>query len=358
MPAKRHTAAPATPRPRAALWRSLLLVVLSIALALLLCTSIAFGPAPLALDEVPALLWQGWQQWWQGAPAQASDSGMAAAIVFELRAPRALMAASVGAALAVVGLLLQTISHNGLADPYTFGLSSGAAAGAVLVITTVGDIVGIWSLPLAAFSGGLVAAGAVMLLMRGQRLRSPERMVLAGLAVSFLFSALTYLMTFMGDQRAAQSVLFWTMGGFGAARWDNLPIALSGAALAIGFALARHRALDALLAGDAAAHSLGVEPGALRRQVFIATALATACCVAVAGVIGFVGLMAPHLARAVAGALHRRALALCALSGAVLMLLGDVLARRLLAPQELPVGVLIALVGAAFVIGLLARPRP
>lgn len=345
-------------RPRRPGAHAALLLALGLALALLLGASVAFGPAPLSLAEVPGLLWQGWQQWRQPGLAEASAAqSMPAAIVFELRLPRALMAACVGATLAVVGLLLQTVSHNGLADPYTFGLSSGAAAGAVLVITTVGDVLGVWSLPLAAFGGGLVAAGAVMLLMRTQGLHAPERMVLAGLAVSFLFSALTYLMTFMGDQRAAQSVLFWTLGGFGAARWDNLPIALLGAALACAFAAWRHRALDALLAGDAAAHSLGMEPARLRRQVFMATALATACCVAVAGVIGFVGLMAPHLARAVAGALHRRALALCALSGATLMVLGDLLARRLLAPQELPVGVFTALVGAAFVIALLSRRR-
>ncbi len=335
---------PACPRAHA-----LVLGALLLALALLMLASIAFGTAAVPFDQVPRLLWRGWVE------RQAADGDMLAHILFDLRLPRTLMAASVGAALAVIGLLLQTVSHNGLADPYLFGLSSGAAAGAVLVITTVGDFMGVWSLPVAAFAGGLVAAGAVMLLMRRQREHTPEYMVLAGLAVSFMFTAVTHFLTLMGDQRAAQSVLFWTLGGFGGARWDNLPMALAGAALAAGFAVLRHRQLDALLAGDAAAHSLGVNPDRLSRQVFAVTALATASCVAVAGVIGFVGLMAPHLARAVAGALHRRALSVCALTGAVLMVLGDLLSRRLLAPQELPVGVLIALVGAAFVIGLLSR---
>lgn len=330
---------------------ALLLAVLGVSLVLLMLASVAFGSAAVAIDQVPHLLWRGWVE------RHAMDGDMLAHILFDLRLPRTLMAASVGAALAMVGMLLQTVSHNGLADPYLFGLSSGAAAGAVLVITTVGDFLGLWSLPLAAFAGGLVAAAAVMLLMRRQREHTAEYMVLAGLAVSFMFTAVTHFLTLMGDQRAAQSVLFWTLGGFGAARWDNLPVALFGALLVMAFALLRHRQLDALLAGDAAAHSLGVEPRALSRQVFVVTALATACCVAVAGVIGFVGLMAPHLARAVAGALHRRALALCALIGAVLMVLGDLLSRRVLAPQELPVGVLIALVGAAFVIGLLFKRR-
>jgi len=280
------------------------------------------------------------------------------AIVFDLRLPRVLLAVLVGATLAIAGALLQTATRNDLADPFLFGLSSGAAAGAVAVISLTGERFGIWTLPLASFTGGLVAAAGVLLLARRSAGQGAERIVLAGLAMSFLFGALTHVLVFAGDQRAAHSVLFWSLGGLGLARWDNLLLALVGfGALALFVAL-RHRALDALLAGDEVAHSLGVAPQRLRRQVLIITALATACCVALAGVIGFVGLMVPHLMRPSAGLLHATLVPACALLGAVLLLGSDLLARVLMAPQELPVGIVIASIGAAFVIGLLWRRSP
>ncbi|MBM3380277.1 MAG: iron ABC transporter permease [Phycisphaerae bacterium] len=280
------------------------------------------------------------------------------AIVFDLRLPRVLLAVLVGATLAMAGALLQTATRNDLADPFLFGLSSGAAAGAVAVISLTGERFGIWTLPLASFTGGLVAAAGVLLLARRSAGQGAERIVLAGLAMSFLFGALTHVLVFAGDQRAAHSVLFWSLGGLGLARWDNLLLALVGfGALALFVAL-RHRALDALLAGDEVAHSLGVAPQRLRRQVLIITALATACCVALAGVIGFVGLMVPHLMRRSAGLLHATLVPACALLGAVLLLGSDLLARVLMAPQELPVGIVIASIGAAFVIGLLWRRSP
>jgi len=280
------------------------------------------------------------------------------AIVFDLRLPRVLLAVLVGATLAMAGALLQTATRNDLADPFLFGLSSGAAAGAVAVISLTGERFGIWTLPLASFTGGLVAAAGVLLLARRSAGQGAERIVLAGLAMSFLFGALTHVLVFAGDQRAAHSVLFWSLGGLGLARWDNLLLALVGfGALALFVAL-RHRALDALLAGDEVAHSLGVAPQRLRRQVLIITALTTACCVALAGVIGFVGLMVPHLMRRSAGLLHATLVPACALLGAVLLLGSDLLARVLMAPQELPVGIVIASIGAAFVIGLLWRRSP
>lgn len=280
------------------------------------------------------------------------------AIVFDLRLPRVLLAVLVGATLAMAGALLQTATRNDLADPFLFGLSSGAAAGAVAVISLTGERFGIWTLPLASFTGGLVAAAGVLLLARRSAGQGAERIVLAGLAMSFLFGALTHVLVFAGDQRAAHSVLFWSLGGLGLARWDNLLLALVGfGALALFVAL-RHRALDALLAGDEVAYSLGVAPQRLRRQVLIITALATACCVALAGVIGFVGLMVPHLMRRSAGLLHATLVPACALLGAVLLLGSDLLARVLMAPQELPVGIVIASIGAAFVIGLLWRRSP
>lgn len=321
-------------------WRVLGLLVLLATFAVL---SVVIGSTPVRLTDVShglGLLLRG---------ADAASYAMVDRIVVDLRLPRMLLAILVGAGLALVGGLLQTITRNDLSDPFLFGLSSGSAAGAVAVITLTGEIMGIWTLPLAAFAGGMASVAVVLMLLRRLRTHSPERMILAGLAVSFLFTSLTYYFIFLGDQRAAQSVLHWTMGGLGAARWDSLPVPLAGLLALAVFAWRRLPQLDAMLAGENTAHSLGISPQRLRVQVFVVCAVATACFVAVSGVIGFVGLMVPHLARHVAGALHRGMLMLSALIGAVLLLLSDVLCRTLLAPQELPVGIVTASVGALFV---------
>lgn len=320
------------------------------ALALLLVLGLSMGGTAIDMGSVwRSLMPMGDDR--LGALGAAGDATRA--IVLELRLPRILLALLVGASLAMAGALLQTATRNDLADPFLFGLSSGAAAGAVTVISVAGELLGIWTLPLAAFAGGLVAAGGVLLLARRSQGQGAERIVLAGLAMSFLFGALTHVLVFAGDQRAAHSVMFWSLGGLGQARWDNLPLALAGCVALAGFVALRHRALDALLAGDEVAQSLGVAPRRLRTQVLVITALATACCVALSGVIGFVGLMVPHLMRRSAGLLHAALVPACALMGALLLLGSDLIARVAVAPQELPVGIVTASIGALFVIVLL-----
>jgi iron complex transport system permease protein len=314
-------------------------------------TSIAKGSTPLPLAEVLSALAGPW----------AADFGLPQAgvalqrIVLDLRIPRVLLAMLVGAGLAVVGVLLQTVTRNDLADPFLFGLSSGASAGVVAVITMTGELLGIWTLPLAALAGGLLSAAMVLAIVKKSEASGPEKLILAGLASSFLFGAVTHYLVFAGDQRAAHSVLFWTLGGLGLARWDNLGLALAGLVLLLCFAAIRRHALDAMLAGDETAQSLGVSPKRLRAEVFGIAALSTACFVALTGVIGFVGLMVPHLARALCGALHGRLLVLSALGGAVLMLGSDLLSRTLLPPQELPIGIVTAALGGVFVIFLVLR---
>ncbi|MEM9797141.1 MAG: iron ABC transporter permease [Pseudomonadota bacterium] len=278
-------------------------------------------------------------------------------IVFDLRLPRALFSAAIGAGLGIVGVVLQTTTRNDLADPFLFGLSSGAAAGAVFVITVTGDVLGVWTLPVAAFCGGIVASVIVLALVHGLRTDAPEKLILSGLAVSFLFAALTNYLIFAGDSRAAHSIVFWMLGGLGLARWDSLPLVLLGLALVAGAAYHRRRSLDALLAGDVAAHSLGIAVLRLRSTLFLAAAIATATFVSVAGVIGFVGLMVPHLARSLAGPLHTRLIPTAALIGALLLTASDIFARLLLAPQELPVGIVTTSVGAVFVFVLLIGTR-
>ncbi|MEI8703195.1 iron ABC transporter permease (plasmid) [Mesorhizobium mediterraneum] len=322
-------------------------VATAIVLALL---SIAWGSTLIPLRDVVASL-----AYATGLGGEA-PSGPVGKIVVDLRLPRTLLAICVGTGLGVVGALLQTVTRNDLADPFLFGLSSGAA-GAVSVITVFGDHFGTWTLPIAAFTGGMLAAIIVLLLVSRIHGQGPERLILAGLAVSFLFTALTNYLVFSGDQRAAHSVLFWTMGGLGLARWDNIGLASLGAAGVVVFALGNHRKLDAFLAGENTAESLGVQVARFRMLTFVVAAFASAILVAVAGVIGFVGLMIPHLARRVAGQLHLRLVVACAVFGAVLLLASDLFARTLLPPQELPIGIVTSSIGAFFVVSMLINNR-
>lgn len=311
----------------------------------------AWGSTPIATADVIGALGR-----WIGM-GDAAGAGPVDRIVIDLRLPRVLLAVLVGAGLGMVGCLLQTVTRNDLADPFLFGLSSGAAAGAVFVITVTGDRLGVFTLPIAAFCGGMLAALIVLGLVRRMGFQGPEKLVLAGLAVSFLFMALTNYMVFAGDQRAAHSILFWSLGGLGLARWTNLPLVLFGFLALAAFAFWRHRQLDALLGGAMTARSLGVRVEAFRLQVFLAAAFATAIFVSVTGVIGFVGLMVPHLARAITGPLHAGVLTLSALFGAILLLSSDLVARTILAPQELPIGIVTSSVGACFVFVMLLQRR-
>ena len=276
-------------------------------------------------------------------------------IVFDLRLPRALFAAVIGAGLGIVGVVLQTTTRNDLADPFLFGLSSGAAAGAVFVITVTGDILGFWTLPLAAFTGGIIASAIVLGLVYSLRTSAPEKLILAGLAVSFFFAAITNYLIFAGDSRAAHSVIFWMLGGLGLARWASFPLVCAGLALILVYTVYRARWLDALLTGDVTAKTLGVPVQRLRFSMFFIAALATAVFVSVAGVIGFVGLMVPHLARGIAGPLHRNLIPIAALVGAALLTGSDIVSRLVLAPQELPVGIVTTSIGSLFVFILLYR---
>lgn len=319
-------------------------------LAVLLLLSVLYGTTDIPVSDVFVAIST-------GLGFGVTDPEPIHRIIFDLRLPRALFAALIGAGLGVVGVVLQTTTRNDLADPFLFGLSSGAAAGAVLVITVTGDVFGIWTLPLAAFCGGLVASGIVLVLVQALRTSAPEKLILAGLAVSFLFAAITNYLIFSGDNRAAHSVIFWMLGGLGLARWESLPLVAAGFGLIFAYALWRNRWLDALLAGDITASSLGVPVRSVRFRMFLVAALSTAAFVSVAGVIGFVGLMVPHIARGLAGPLHRRLLPLAAITGSILLTGSDILSRLILAPQELPVGIVTTSVGAVFVFLLLLGTR-
>ncbi|HWL69122.1 MAG TPA: iron ABC transporter permease [Geminicoccus sp.] len=270
-------------------------------------------------------------------------------IVLELRLPRVMLGILTGAGLAVVGVVLQAVTRNPLADPYLFGVSAGASVGAVAVIAHLGAFAGPLTLPAAAFLGAFASLVLTLAVAAGAGRRpARDRLVLAGVAVSFVLMALTNFLIFSGDQRAAHSMVFWTMGGLGLAQWRLLTWPLAVVAAALVLAMLAARRLDALALGDQAAASLGIDVARLRLGLFALSALVTGTLVALAGAIGFVGLMVPHAVRALVGGRHALLLPLAALAGACLLTAVDILARILLAPQELPIGIITGAIGGVF----------
>lgn len=276
-------------------------------------------------------------------------------IIRDIRIPRFILAVLVGAGLAMVGTLLQTVTRNDLADPFLFGLSAGASAGAVAVMTHLGNWLGEWTLPVAAFVGGIISAAAVILLFSFQKSKGVERLILCGLAISFLFSSITGYLVYAGDQRSASAILFWSMGGLGLARWDNLLFAGIGVIVLLLLSFFRWRSLDAMLVDEETSHSLGVSIKQLRMMVFIVSALSTAAFVSLSGVIGFVGLIVPHLAKPFSGVSHKYLIPLTALIGSVLLALSDLLSRVLITTQELPIGLVTSAIGAIFILLFVLR---
>ncbi|UTH36491.1 FecCD family ABC transporter permease [Ectopseudomonas guguanensis] len=332
----------------------LLLLGLALLLALSCALSLAFGAATVELDQVLAII--GRQLF--GITPQVPVSSGQDSIVWQLRAPRVLLGALVGAGLALVGTVLQAVTRNPLADPHLLGVSSGAALGAVVVVLYLGEFAGLLSLPLAAFVGALASMLLVLAIAsRSGRLHS-ERLLLAGVAVSFVMMAASNLLLYLGNPHAASSVLFWMLGGLGLARWELLWLPALCLALALAVLLGLGRALNALMAGEQSAVSLGLEPRRVRLLVFVVASLLTGVLVSLSGAIGFVGLMLPHVARFLVGAEHRRVLPVAALLGALFLVWVDVAARTWLAPQDLPIGIVTAAIGGVFFVALLRRRQP
>lgn len=277
------------------------------------------------------------------------------AIVWDLRVPRAILAGLVGAGLALVGASLQAVTRNALADPHLLGISSGGAFGAITALLHTGMILGLATVPVFAFAGALGAMALVLGVARLADAASAERLVLAGVAVSFIVMAAANAMIFLGDPRASHTALFWMLGGLGLAQWSHLVFPALVLALCGPWLSLRAQDLDAMTIGDEAAATLGIPVARFRLEVFSVGALLTGVMVAFSGVIGFVGLMVPHLARMMVGGRNARVLPLSALLGAVVLIWGDLVARILMAPQELPVGVVTGFVGGLFFVWLLGR---
>ncbi len=351
LPATRDTARSQSPAPVPSGRRAPVALLVVAGVALLVATvlvAVTIGPADLAVTEVARSI--GHHLGLDVTPVPVLHD----AIVWDLRLPRVLTAAAVGAGLALAGAVMQSLTRNPLADPYLLGLSSGASLGAVAVLVVGVSLL----LPVAAFAGALAALVATLALARTGGSLTPGRTVLAGLAVSQLCAAGTSFVIFWtatGD--SYREILSWLMGSLAGATWQT--VAIAGVALLVvgTVVLASARRLDAFTFGDTAAAALGVDVDRTRWGLMTAVALLTGAMVAVSGAIGFVGLVLPHAVSVLTGPAHRRLLPVAALTGATFLVWADTLARTLFDPRELPVGIVTALIGVPVFAVLLRRGR-
>jgi len=278
-------------------------------------------------------------------------------IIWEIRFPRVLLGAVVGAGLAVVGVAIQALVRNSLADPYILGVSSGASVGATLVIILGAfSLFGHYALSFAAFTGSLLSVILVFFLSQVGGRITTARLLLAGIAISMILSAVTsFIVLSAPREEGIKTALIWMMGSLAGAKWEYLTIPTLFVLIGTLALLLQFRTLNLLLMGEETASTLGINVESFRKFLIILTALLTGVIVAVSGAIGFIGLMIPHIVRLMVGSDHRRVLPISALLGAIFMIWADVTARLVLAPEELPIGIVTAICGGPFFIWLLRR---
>ncbi|GEK20794.1 putative F420-0 ABC transporter permease subunit [Cellulomonas xylanilytica] len=318
------------------------------ALVVTVLVAVTIGPADLGVAEVARSIAGHLRLPVDGVP-RLHD-----AIVWDLRLPRVLTAAAVGAGLALAGAVMQSLTRNPLADPYLLGLSSGASLGAVAVLVVGVSLL----LPVAAFAGALLALVATLALARSGSTLSPGRTVLAGLAVSQMAAAATSFVIFWSSTGDSyREILNWLLGSLAGATWTSVAIA-GVAVVVVGTVLVLSATrLDAFAFGDTSAAALGIDVDRTRWTLMTVVALLTGAMVAVSGAIGFVGLILPHAVSSLTGPAHRRLLPVAALSGGVFLIWADTLARTVFDPRELPVGIVTALIGVPVFAFLLRRGK-
>ncbi|MBI4337222.1 MAG: iron ABC transporter permease [Chloroflexi bacterium] len=333
-------------------WRRLALALLAVAIACLLGLSLGSVPIPLGaqvgllLGHLPLV------------NTPSSWPGTWDTILWDLRLPRVLGAALVGASLALAGGSYQGLLRNPLADPYLIGAAGGAALGATAVLVLGGGVslLGFSPVTLAAFAGALLAVVGVYLLARSGSTAPVTTLVLAGVAVAFLTGAATTLLMVRASSDI-RPVLFWMLGGLGRVGWREVATLLPYLALSTAVLVASGRLLNVLQLDEEQAAQLGVPVERLKLAIIAAASLATAAAVATAGIIGFVGLVAPHVVRLLWGPDYRALLPLSMAAGAAFLVLADLAARTLATPGEVPVGVVTAFAGAPFFLYLLRRAK-
>ncbi|MFE5289636.1 FecCD family ABC transporter permease [Nocardia sp. NPDC056611] len=329
---------------------SLALPVMGALLVVAMIVATGFGAETIPVREVLGVLRD------RLTGTAHSDLGLDT-IVWQLRVPRTVLAAIVGAGLAVAGAAMQTLVRNPLADPYLLGVSSGAGVGAAAVITSgVFAGAGLWALSAGALAGAFAAAAAVFLIAVAQGGLTPLRLVLTGTVLGSAFAAFSsYLIFRSSDPSAAQSVLFWLLGSLSGADWTRILLPGCVVAACLTALLLAANWLDALNLGPDTAASIGVPVRELRIALFVLLAVLVGVLVAVSGGIGFVGLVVPHAARLLVGPRHRVLLPASALCGATFLVVADAATRVLVRPTEIPVGVLTGLIGAPAFLLLMGR---
>ncbi|MEO0343970.1 MAG: iron ABC transporter permease [Pseudomonadota bacterium] len=279
------------------------------------------------------------------------------AIVWDIRFPRAVLACLVGAGLAIVGASLQSVTRNPLADPHLLGISSGGAFGAILALLHTGLFLGLLTVPLLAFFGALAATAVVLSVSYFASAVSADRLILAGVAVSFIIMSLANLLIFLGEPQATHTVVFWMLGGLGRAQWAHLIYPLIILTVSGIYFWLRSEDLNAMTIGDETASTLGIPVARFRLTVFVVGALITGVMVAFTGIIGFVGLMVPHIVRLLVGGDYRRLIPASALFGAIFLLWADIIARTIMAPEDMPIGIITGVIGGVFFVWLLGRQK-
>ncbi len=330
-----------------------LLVGMVLVLFLSLLLSLAFGSIQVPLTDIRDIFWSKLTGLRQGDWSPSREI-----ILFQVRTPRSLLALLTGGGLSLVGAVMQGAVRNSMADPYILGLSSGASAGASLAIL-MGALAqgGTTSISFAAFLGALLAFTLVYYIARDAGRILPGRLILAGISVSYLFSAATSLISYLASEHDLREITHWLLGSVAGGQWTTLP--LPAVVVGIGFFVLclKARELNVLTMGEETAVSLGINPSRFRKLLFVVTSLITGVLVAETGAIGFVGLMIPHFIRLFGVNDFRKLLPLSFVTGGIFLIWADVVARTVFTPAELPIGIVTALCGAPCFIWLLKQQR-
>jgi iron complex transport system permease protein len=332
--------------------RRLLLIGLSCALFVFCFLGLAIGPVSIGAGDITAALWP------------TADLSRDAQIVQQIRLPRLILCICVGAVLGVCGAALQGLFRNPLADPGIIGVSSGAALAAGLVIVTGNTLAagfmewaGVYALPIGAFAGSMIAIVSIYALSQRAGTTSGASLILAGIAINALAGAALGYLTFLSSDNQLRQLTFWTLGSLGRITWDSLIPAALLMAVTLALTLRMASQLNTYLLGEREAGHLGLNVDRMKKTLIVLGALGVGSAVAVTGIIGFVGLAAPHIIRLISGADHRIVLPGSALLGAVLVICADLIARTAVSPAELPIGVLTSALGGPFFLWLLGRYR-
>ena len=319
--------------------------VLCLILCISLVTALQFGAKFISLDQIISAL--------MSMIDANTTASMTDTIITDIRLPRLIYSVLTGIGLSLVGLLMQTVTRNALADPYVLGVSSGASTGAVFAIIMGGlPFLGQYNTPIFAALGA--ALSIILVLLCVGKSNSPVKLILIGMGMTGVFSALT-MMIIYGAKHEAQvrSAMFWLLGSFAGIQWSDLPLTAIIVILFMLYIYMFNQDLDVLLLGNHEAAQMGLSVKQLQLSIVVISSIMIATLVSKVGVVGFIGLIIPHLARIIGGPKHKHTLLFSALIGSIVMIWSDVLSRALYSPEEIPIGVLTSLLGAPLFIWII-----